>query len=142
MADKRSRFHLQLTEHHIFVSCWKTSAIYQYNRQGKFVKTLDKGTQSAALHVPTVCATDHNNDVLVSDKRLGLIILNECGHWKPFTRTTIGDINCVSFIGDQTLCAVVKAPDGRGKATEVTSSLRIYDISDVVDTSDPDSNSD
>ena len=74
-----------------------------------------------------MCATDADNNVLVSDKKQGLLVLNHSGHWTTFANT-VKDLNHVIVDNKHTMFALACTADGWGSNVVFTNHLDVYEL--------------
>ena len=128
-TNTRRSFYLQVKENHIYVSSWSTQAIQKYNFTGEHVQNLEIGSAHEPLCI-AVCATDVDNNLLVSDKKHGLRVLNNSGHWETYTQTVINPTYVV-FDGKHTMYALTNTADGRGPNIEFSTCLEVYNLHNI-----------
>ena len=129
-SDTNRSCHLQVTEKHIYVSSWSMRAIQQYNLAGKHMKKQHLEPTPQQLYYTAVCATDAESNVLVSDQKLGLLVLTHCGHWTTFTQT-VKDLNHVLFDGENMMYALTHTFDGSGLNVDFTKHLEVYELGKI-----------
>ena len=126
-SDTDQPFHLQVTKKYIYVSSWSMRTIQQYDFEGNCIQKLHNGPTSQQLYFMAVCATDVADNVLVSDKKLGLLRLSHCGHWIRSSQTVNNPIYVV-FDGKHTMYALTHNGEGSSPKVDFATHLEVYDL--------------